>query len=99
MTQLFKIFRMAARNLARNGRRTRSTIIAIVVGMVGLAFIDGYVTYSMNGLTEATIKSGTGHLQIAASPAFYDEGDADPFPFDVASEVAAWIEADRYNCP
>jgi putative ABC transport system permease protein len=81
MTHLLKTFKMAARNLARNGRRTRSTIIAIVVGMVGLAFIDGYVTYSMNGLTEATIKSGTGHLQIAASPAFYDEGDADPFPF------------------
>jgi len=25
--------------------------------------------------------------------------DTDPAPFDVASEVAAWIEADRYNCP
>ncbi len=25
--------------------------------------------------------------------------DTDPSPFDVASEVAAWIEADRYNCP
>ncbi|HXN48529.1 MAG TPA: hypothetical protein VN893_17905, partial [Bryobacteraceae bacterium] len=23
----------------------------------------------------------------------------DPAPFDVASEVAAWLEADRYNCP
>jgi len=25
--------------------------------------------------------------------------ETDPVPFDVASEVAAWIEADRYNCP
>ena len=23
----------------------------------------------------------------------------DPSPFDVESEVATWIEADRYNCP
>jgi len=25
--------------------------------------------------------------------------DTDPSPFDVESEVATWIEADRYNCP
>ena len=25
--------------------------------------------------------------------------DTDPSPFHVESEVAAWIEADRYNCP
>ena len=25
--------------------------------------------------------------------------DSDPSPFDVEAEVAAWIEADRYNCP
>jgi hypothetical protein len=25
--------------------------------------------------------------------------DSDRAPFNVASEVAAWIEADRYNCP
>jgi len=24
---------------------------------------------------------------------------SDPVPLDVASEVAAWLEADRYNCP
>ncbi|MGO8694404.1 MAG: ABC transporter permease [Rectinemataceae bacterium] len=81
MTRILKTIRMAVRNLARNGRRTRSTVLAIVVGMVGLALLDGYVTYSMNSLEEATIRSGTGHLQLAASPAFYDEGDVDPFPF------------------
>ena len=80
MTRILKTIRMAVRNLARNGRRTRSTVLAIVVGMVGLALLDGYVTYSMNSLEEATIRSGTGHLQLAASPAFYDEGAWTPSP-------------------
>jgi putative ABC transport system permease protein len=72
---------MALRNLLRNRRRTLSTILAIFVGLVGITLLDGYITYSMNGLKEVVVHSGTGHLQIAASPAFYDEGDSDPFSF------------------
>ena len=41
---------MAARNLLRNRRRTVSTLLAIAVGLVGLTFLDGYITYSMRGL-------------------------------------------------
>ena len=41
---------MAARNLLRNRRRTVSTLLAIAVGLVGLTFLDGYITYSIRGL-------------------------------------------------
>ncbi len=72
---------MALRNLLRGGRRTVSTLLAITVGLVGLTLLDGYITYSMNGLRETVIHSGTGHLQVVRSPGFFDEGDTDPFPF------------------
>ncbi|HEY9594201.1 MAG TPA: ABC transporter permease, partial [Spirochaetia bacterium] len=81
MTHPVKTILMAARNLVRGGRRTVSTLLAITIGLVGLTLLDGYVTYSMNGLRETVIHSGTGHLQVVKSPAFFDEGDADPFPF------------------
>jgi putative ABC transport system permease protein len=72
---------MACRNLLRNRRRTISTLLAIAVGIVGLTFLDGYMTYSMHGLRENVIHDGTGHIQAALSPAYFDEGDGDPMPF------------------
>jgi putative ABC transport system permease protein len=81
MVHPVKTILMALRNLLRGGRRTASTLLAITVGLVGLTLLDGYVTYSMNGLRETVIHSGTGHLQVVKSPGFFDEGDTDPFPF------------------
>ena len=72
---------MACRNLLRNRRRTISTLLAIAVGLMGLTFLDGYMTYAMNGLRENVIHNGTGHVQAALSPAYFDEGDSDPMPF------------------
>jgi len=72
---------MAARNLLKSRRRTVSTLLAIAVGLVGLTFLDGYISYSLHGLREVVIHSGTGHIQAALSPAYFDEGDDDPFPF------------------
>jgi putative ABC transport system permease protein len=73
--------KLALRNLGRQRQRTLSTLAAIVVGLVGLAFLDGYISYSMWGLKETIIRSGTGHFQVAADPAYFDEGDSDPFPY------------------
>jgi len=81
MVHPLKTILMALRNLLRGGRRTVSTLLAITVGLVGLTLLDGYITYSMNGLRETVIHSGTGHLQVVRSPGFFDEGDTDPFPF------------------
>jgi putative ABC transport system permease protein len=72
---------MACRNLLRSRRRTVSTLLAIAVGLVGLAFLDGYMTYAMRGLRESVIHNGTGHIQAALSGAYFDEGDGDPMPF------------------
>ena len=88
MHRSLKTLLMALRNLSRNRRRTLSTLLAIAVGLVGLTLLDGYVTYSMAGLREDVIHSGTGHIQVARSSAFFDEGDDDPFPFMLDNEAA-----------
>ena len=95
MVHPLKTILMALRNLLRGGRRTVSTLLAITVGLVGLTLLDGYITYSMNGLRETVIHSGTGHLQVVKSSAFFDEGDTDPFPFmlDDAQRIEAELRA------
>ena len=81
MKSFILTLKLAVRNLGRQRQRTLSTLAAIVVGLVGLAFLDGYISYSMWGLKETIIRSGTGHFQVAASAAYFDEGDSDPFPY------------------
>ncbi|HET6451935.1 MAG TPA: FtsX-like permease family protein [Spirochaetia bacterium] len=95
MTHPLKALAMAVRNLLRGGRRTVSTLLAILVGLVGLTLLDGYITYSMNGLRWSVIHSGTGHIQVVKSPAFLDEGDSDPFPFmlDNAGQIQDRLRA------
>jgi putative ABC transport system permease protein len=97
MVHPLKTILMALRNLLRGGRRTVSTLLAITVSLVGLTLLDGYITYSMNGLRETVIHSGTGHLQVVKSKAFFDEGDSDPFPFML--ENAAAIEKELRAMP
>jgi putative ABC transport system permease protein len=89
MLHPLKTILMALRNLLRAGRRTVSTLLAITVGLIGLTLLDGYITYSITGLRENVIHSGTGHIQVVKSPAFFDEGDTDPFPFMLDTAGAA----------
>ncbi|HUI72125.1 MAG TPA: FtsX-like permease family protein [Spirochaetia bacterium] len=81
MEHIRVILSMAARNLIKNRGRTISTLIAITVGLLGLTLLDGFITYSMNGFRDAIIKSGTGHIQVASSAAYFDAGDTNPIPF------------------
>lgn len=76
-----KTMAMAIRNLARNRTRTASTLLAVVVGLLGLTLLDGFISYSMNGFRDSIIGSGTGHIQVARSAAAFDGGDENPLPF------------------
>ena len=81
MKSLYLFLSLALRNLSRNRGRTLSTLVAMAVGLTGLAFLDGYVNYSLWGLGETIVHSGTGHFHVAARADYFDEGDTDPFPF------------------
>lgn len=95
MKSLLLTLSLALRNLGRHRGRTLSTILAMAVGLTGLAFLDGYVNYSLWGLGETIVHSGAGHLQIAASSAYFDDGDSDPFPFLLPNSKALAKELRR----
>jgi putative ABC transport system permease protein len=69
------LLRMAARNVARNRRRSLLTGGVVVFGFAAFALAGGFMAQSLEGLSEGTIRSGMGHLQLA-DPAVF-EGPAE----------------------
>jgi len=81
MNYLSTTIALAFRNLFRNRARTISTLLAIIVGLLGLTLLDGFISYSLHAFRDSIIRSGTGDVQIFRSPQAQDEGDSDPIPF------------------
>ena len=61
-----KTLAMAWRNLFRQKRRTLITLSALIIGLCGVVIFQGYIGSLMRGFRDSTIRSGIGHLQIAA---------------------------------
>jgi len=60
---------LALRNLFRNRRRTALSLVVVSVGVVSLLLTLGFIRYSFDGLSEAIIRGGLAHLEVApASP-------------------------------
>ena len=70
----FAIF--ALRNLARNRRRTAISLAIVAAGTVGLLLTAGFIRFSFDGLREAMIHGGLGHLEIASRAAVESRGEA-----------------------
>ncbi len=60
---------LGLRNLARNPRRTATTLAVVAAGTVALVLTAGFVRFSFDGLAEAMIHGGLGHLEVAAAAA------------------------------
>jgi putative ABC transport system permease protein len=56
---------LALRNLARNRRRTALSIAIVACGSAALLLTAGFVRFSFDGLREAMIHGGLGHLEVA----------------------------------
>lgn len=82
-----QVLMLGLRNLLRNKRRTLLTILSLVIGLWGVILIDGFVSYSMWGLGETVIHSGTSHLQVVGGEKFFTEGNSDPFPFMITDSI------------
>lgn len=65
---------IALRNIFRNKRRTVLSLVIVSVGTVGLVLTAGFVRNSFEGLRDAVIQGGLGHLEVA--PASDTEGAA-----------------------
>jgi putative ABC transport system permease protein len=89
------LFRLAARNVARNTRRSALTLGGVAVGFAAIAMAGGFVAQSFQALREGTIRGGTGHLQIADAAAFDGGPDASrDHPVVQAARVEALVAAD-----
>jgi putative ABC transport system permease protein len=64
---------VAARNLSRHRRRTHLTLLVVAFGFAALTLAFGFAAQSLEALREGTIRSGTGHVQVAARGGFETE--------------------------
>jgi putative ABC transport system permease protein len=64
------MWKLALRNVFRHKTRTGMTLLAIIVGVVGLILSGGFVRDIFTQLGEVLIHSQSGHMQIARSGYF-----------------------------
>ncbi|HZN04874.1 MAG TPA: FtsX-like permease family protein [Candidatus Polarisedimenticolia bacterium] len=89
------LWRFAARNIARNRRRTVLTLGVVVFGFAAIALAGGFMAQNLDGLAESTIRSGMGHLQIASPGGFEDAGGFEPGRgLEDAERIAAILRGD-----
>jgi putative ABC transport system permease protein len=65
--------RLALRNLLRQRRRTALTLMVVVAGFLALSLAGGFMAQTFQGLSDAAIRGGLGHLQVMPPVAL--EGD------------------------
>jgi putative ABC transport system permease protein len=68
--------RLGLRNLARNRRRTALSLAIVGAGTAALVVTAGFVRFSFDGLREAMIHGGLGHLEIADAAEVASRGGA-----------------------
>lgn len=73
---------LALRNLLRNRRRSLTTLLAMVVGLVAILLFGGYRSNIIYG-TQTGFVQQTGHLQIQRRGYFVDGGD-NPTAYGIA---------------
>jgi putative ABC transport system permease protein len=61
---MFKFIKLATKNVFRNRRRTVITGLVLVFGATALILAGGFISSSFRGLSENTIRSQLGHIQI-----------------------------------
>lgn len=71
---------LALRNILRHKVRTGMTLGAIMAGVVGLIVAGGFVADILFQLSESTIHSQSGHLQVSRS-GYFDRGSRSPEKF------------------
>ena len=78
--QYWQLFKISARNLFRNRRRTLITLFILTLSSVGLVAMGGFFDRLLFLLREAYIRTGSGHLQISKQN-FNEKGTTQPFDY------------------
>ena len=74
------VLRIAAKNVARQRRRTAICLAAIAFGVVALLMSQGFIEWVLWQHRETTIRSHLGHVQISRK-GYHEEGTSNPFGF------------------
>ena len=77
-----KTFSLALRNLLRNRRRSLTTLLAMIIGLVAILIFGGYRSNITYGLETGFIQ-GSGHLQIQHKD-YYLDGSDNPTAYGIA---------------
>jgi len=73
---------LALRNLLRNRRRSLTTLLAMMVGLVAILLFGGYRSNIMHGMETGFVQH-SGHLQVQVRGYFVDGGD-NPTAYGIA---------------
>lgn len=71
---------LAARNIARQRRRSAFALAAIAFGVAALIVANGFIDWIMFKHRETTITSQFGHIQVTRK-GYFEDGMADPFGY------------------
>ncbi|HUI72126.1 MAG TPA: FtsX-like permease family protein [Spirochaetia bacterium] len=88
---------IAWRSILRHARRTIVTVSALVVGLAGMVVFQGFLSQMMQGFRDGTILSGIGHLQVAANPQYFVDGEFNPFAYGLADAKALETSLERQS--
>ena len=83
-----KFFSIAYRNLARNGRRTALTALAVGLGLVVVLAFSSLIEGMVSSMVADGIRMSSGHLQIRNNN--YETGEASLLSRDLLKDAAAW---------
>jgi ABC-type lipoprotein release transport system permease subunit len=68
---VYRLWRIAVRDLRRNKRRSALTLVAVMLGLALVIVLHGYEMGAIQGSIENNIRIQTGHVQVRADS--YDE--------------------------
>lgn len=85
---------LAARNIARQRRRSALGLAAIAFGVAALVVANGFIDWILFKHRETTITSQFGHIQVSRK-GYLEEGSADPFAFLLPKQSPVLAELER----
>jgi len=94
---MFKFIKLATKNVFRNRRRTVITGLVLVFGATALILAGGFVSFSFRGLSENTIRSQLGHLQIYHRD-FFEKDEEKPLALGLENvdDLKAKVQAQEH---
>ncbi|MBL0311872.1 MAG: ABC transporter permease [Holophagaceae bacterium] len=87
--------RLALRNVLRNRRRTTLTLLVVIAGYMSLSLAGGFMAQTFDGLSQAAIRGGIGHIQLLHPQALEgDEGQSLEFAIPEGEALASRLRSD-----